>query len=87
MRRDSAKHRSPNAGWPEAAFAGALGLALNGPRSYGGVPVNDAFMGEGGRRDATAADIRRALRLYWTADLLMVALAGVIALAIFTAHR
>ncbi|MBS9720601.1 cobalamin biosynthesis protein [Tianweitania sp. BSSL-BM11] len=86
VRRDSAKHRSPNAGWPETAFAGALGLALNGPRSYGGVQVNDAFMGEGGRRDATAADIRRALRLYWTADLLMVALAGVVALALFTWH-
>ncbi|GHD08548.1 adenosylcobinamide-phosphate synthase CbiB [Tianweitania populi] len=86
VRRDAGKHRSPNAGWPEAAFAGALCLALNGPRSYGGVQVHDAFMGEGGRRDATAADIRRALRLYWTADLLMVALAGVTALALFTVH-
>ena len=86
VRRDAGKHRSPNAGCPEAAFAGALSLALNGPRSYGGVQVNDAFMGEGGRRDAAAADIRRALRLYWIADLLMVALGGVFALAIFTAH-
>jgi adenosylcobinamide-phosphate synthase len=86
VRRDAGKHRSPNAGWPEAAFAGALGLALNGPRSYGGVQVNDAFMGEGGRREATSADIRRALRLYWTADLLMVALAALIALALLTAH-
>ncbi|HEV7414970.1 MAG TPA: adenosylcobinamide-phosphate synthase CbiB [Tianweitania sediminis] len=86
VRRDAGKHRSPNAGWPEAAFAGALGLALNGPRSYGGVQVNDAFMGKGGRREATSTDIRRALRLYWTADLLMVALAGVGALAIFSVH-
>jgi adenosylcobinamide-phosphate synthase len=85
VRRDASRHRSPNAGWPEAAFAGALGLALNGPRSYGGVPVKDAFMGEGGRREATSADIRRALWLYWTADLIMVAF-GVIALALFTAH-
>jgi adenosylcobinamide-phosphate synthase len=77
--RDAKKHRSPNAGWPEAAMAGALGLALNGPRAYGGVMVDDAFMGEGGRREATAADIRRALRLYWTADLLLHLLAGVLA--------
>ena len=63
--RDAKKHRSPNAGWPEAAMAGALGLSLAGPRSYGGVMVDDAFMGEGGRREATTADIRRALRLFW----------------------
>jgi adenosylcobinamide-phosphate synthase len=61
--RDASGHRSPNAGWPEAAMAGALGLSLAGPRSYGGVLVDDAFMGNG-RRDLTAADIRRALRLY-----------------------
>jgi adenosylcobinamide-phosphate synthase len=78
--RDAKKHRSPNAGWPEAAMAGALGLALNGPRAYGGVMVDDAFMGEGGRRDATASDIRRALKLYWTADTLLIALTGVVAI-------
>ena len=77
--RDAGKHRSPNAGWPEAAMAGALGLALAGPRVYGGVEVEDAVMGEGGRRDANAADIRRALRLYWTADILLIALAGMVA--------
>jgi adenosylcobinamide-phosphate synthase len=83
--RDAGKHRSPNAGWPEAAFAGALGLALAGPRSYGGVMVDDVFMGEGGRREANAADIRRALRLYWTADALLLALAGIVA-AVLIAH-
>jgi adenosylcobinamide-phosphate synthase len=61
--RDASRHRSPNAGWPEAAMAGALGLSLAGPRVYGGVVVDDAFMGDG-RRNATAADIRRALRLF-----------------------
>jgi adenosylcobinamide-phosphate synthase len=45
--------------------AGALGLSLAGPRVYGGVTVQDAEMGNGGRREATRVDIRRALRLYW----------------------
>lgn len=71
--RDAGRHRSPNAGWPEAAMAGALGLSLAGPRSYGGVVVEDAVMGAGGRRALGAADIRRALRLYWVADALLVA--------------
>jgi adenosylcobinamide-phosphate synthase len=61
--RDARRHRSPNAGWPEAAMAGALGLQLAGPRVYGDTLVHDAFMGDG-RRDATAADITRALRVY-----------------------
>ncbi len=74
--RDASRHRSPNAGWPEAAMAGALGLKLAGPRVYGDTLVDDAFMGAG-RRDADAADIRRALRLYRTACAIeMLALAG-----------
>ncbi len=76
--RDAARHRSPNAGFPEAAMAGALGLALAGPRSYGGVTVDDAIMGDG-RRDATAADIRRALSLYRYADAILIALVAAIA--------
>jgi adenosylcobinamide-phosphate synthase len=63
VRRDAPRHRSPNAGWPEAAMAGALGLKLAGPRVYGETLVDDAFMGQG-RREAGAADIRQALRLY-----------------------
>ena len=61
--RDGPKHRSPNAGWPEAAMAGALGLRLGGPRVYGEERIEDAFMGQG-RPGATADDIRRALKLY-----------------------
>ncbi len=76
LRRDARHHRSPNAGWPEAAMAGALGLALAGPRVYAGVLVADAEMGAGGRREATASDIRRALRLYWTADAMLILLAA-----------
>jgi adenosylcobinamide-phosphate synthase len=64
--RDARRHRSPNAGWPEAAMAGALGLRLAGPRVYNAIPVDDAFMGNG-RREATADDILRALALYCTA--------------------
>ncbi|MFU0503259.1 adenosylcobinamide-phosphate synthase CbiB [Pseudaminobacter sp. NGMCC 1.201702] len=78
IRRDARKHRSPNAGWPEAAMAGALGLSLAGPRIYGGVTVDDATMGDG-KREANAADIRQALRLYWTADMLLIALFGIAA--------
>ena len=62
MWRDASRHRSPNAGWPEAAMAGALGLRLAGPRRYAGETVDDAWMGDG-RAAATAPDIRRALRL------------------------
>lgn len=80
--RDASKHRSPNAGWPEAAMAGALGLALAGPRVYGGVLVDDVFMGEGGRREATSADIRRALKLYWAADRLLIALFGMLGMIV-----
>jgi adenosylcobinamide-phosphate synthase len=70
--RDAPRHRSPNAGYPEAAMAGALGLSLAGPRVYGGVPVEDALMGDG-RRDARAGDIRRALALYRYADAILLA--------------
>ncbi len=79
--RDAKQHRSPNAGWPEAAMAGALGLALAGPRQYGGVLVQDALMGDG-RRAAHAADIRAALRLYRTADALLIALLVLILLGL-----
>ncbi len=61
---DAEKHRSVNAGWPEAAMAGALGLALAGPRHYRDFIVDDAWMNESGRAEATAEDIRRALGLY-----------------------
>ncbi|UCI10043.1 adenosylcobinamide-phosphate synthase CbiB [Mesorhizobium sp. B1-1-8] len=84
MRRDARKHRSPNAGWPEAAMAGALGLALAGPRSYRGVVVDDAFMGEGGRREAESTDVRQALKLYRVADWLLIGLFAILsAVAIY----
>jgi len=69
MRRDAPRHRSPNAGWQEAALAGALALALAGPRQYGDQVVDDAWMGDG-RREADVADIHAALALYrWACGL------------------
>ena len=82
IRRDASRHRSPNAGWPEAAMAGALGLRLAGPRIYGETLVDDAFMGSG-RREANAADIRRALRLYRTACVIEAAALGAATLGLW----
>ena len=81
VRRDAHRHRSPNAGYPEAAMAGALGLMLAGPRVYGGVQVDDAMMGDG-RRAADAADIRAALKLYRRADAILIGLIAVLALGL-----
>ncbi len=81
MRRDAPKHRSPNAGWPEAALAGALGFAIAGPRRYHGVEeANAAYMGAGGRTDLTAADIRQGLKLFVAACALQLGIVAVIAL-------
>ncbi len=64
MKSDARRHRSVNAGWPEAAMAGALGLALAGPRVYGGEVIDDALMNAGGRRNAGPDDVAAALDLY-----------------------
>jgi adenosylcobinamide-phosphate synthase len=81
VRRDAGHHRSPNAGWPEAAMAGALGIRLAGPRVYAGVKVEDRWMGEG-RAELTAADIRTALGLYRTACGVQIAAVAVLALSV-----
>ncbi len=62
-RRDAPKHVSPNAGWPEAAMAGALDFGLGGTRAYHGKTLHLAQMGNG-RRDLISNDITRALKLY-----------------------
>lgn len=82
VRRDAGKHRSPNAGWPEAAMAGALGLRLNGPRVYGTTRVEDHWMGDG-RAEATIADLRRALALYRRACAVQIAVAAILLLVIW----
>jgi len=80
MWRDAGKHHSPNAGWPEAAMAGALGVRLGGARSYEGVTVDLASMGDG-REVLDAGDIRRALKIYRAMLGLVTALAALAALA------
>ena len=62
--RDSGLHRSPNAGWPEAAMAGALNVALGGPRIYPGETVSQAHLNAGGRKHLGANDIEAALGLF-----------------------
>jgi adenosylcobinamide-phosphate synthase len=74
MLRDSRKHRSPNAGWPEAATAGALGLALSGPRAYAEGASSEPWLGEEFTAKAEEKDIRRALYLFAVACLLNAAL-------------
>jgi adenosylcobinamide-phosphate synthase len=83
MLRDAGKHRSVNAGWPEGAAAGALGLALAGPRRYGADLVNDPWIGDG-RARATTQDMRRALYLFVAACLVHAALVVAAALVV---HR
>ncbi len=63
IKSDAGKHPSPNAGWPEAALAGALGFALGGPRHYAGGQEETAWIGAG-RANLNADDINRALYLF-----------------------
>ncbi|QND72389.1 adenosylcobinamide-phosphate synthase CbiB [Tardiphaga robiniae] len=63
MMRDASKHRSPNAGWPESAMAGALEIAIAGPRVYAEGAVNDPYLNAEGRT-AAPDDIGRALRVF-----------------------
>ena len=70
MIRDARKHRSPNAGWQEAAVAGALDVAVAGPRRYPHETVDDAWMGDG-RTRLGAGDVKRCLHLYITAGSLV----------------
>ena len=69
MLRDARFHRSVNAGWPEGAMAGALGLALAGPRHYATETVNDPWIGDGSAK-ATPKDINRGLYLFVVACLI-----------------
>jgi adenosylcobinamide-phosphate synthase len=79
MMRDAGKHRSPNAGWPESAMAGALGIAIAGPRVYAEGAVNDPYLNAEGRT-AAPDDIGRALRVFVAACVLQAAIYAALAL-------
>jgi len=79
MARDARAHRSVNAGWPEAAMAGALGLRLCGPRSYHGVLADEPWL-NASARDPAAADIIGGLKLYRRAMMLLGGLLVILAL-------
>jgi adenosylcobinamide-phosphate synthase len=78
--RDARNHDSPNAGWPEAAMAGALGVSLGGPRAYDGQVHRLPELGAGGSRNLGPGDIRRALQLY--TRMLNLTLAGALGIAL-----
>ena len=80
MLRDAGLHKSPSAGWPEAATAASLEVALAGPRVYGGVVTDDPYLNAGGRRAAGPADIEAAVRLIWRAWWVVLAVAALAAL-------
>ena len=62
---DAQRHISPNAGWPEAAMARALNVALAGPRSYHGQIRHLAWVNEGAREDIGAREVERAVNMLW----------------------
>ncbi|MEM6415301.1 MAG: adenosylcobinamide-phosphate synthase CbiB [Pseudomonadota bacterium] len=81
MFRDARFHRSPNAGWPEAAMAGALGVRLSGPRTYNDLVTNDAWLNQWAH-DPEADDVRNGLVFYIRAMALGAALLVLIAVGI-----
>ncbi len=78
--RDARLHRSPNAGWPEAAMAASIGVALAGPRVYHGRPTEDPFVFPEGRKDIGAADVRAAIHVLWRAWAALLCVSVVLAL-------
>lgn len=80
MWRDAGKHQSPNAGWPEAAMAGALDVRFGGPRSYDGESVELPYMGDGS--DVEPKDIARGLELYDRALIVLLVTAVLLAMAL-----
>ncbi|MCF2905770.1 adenosylcobinamide-phosphate synthase CbiB [Octadecabacter sp. CECT 8868] len=83
IRRDAALHRSPNAGWPEAAIAPALGISLSGPRSYEGVMQDFPWVNPEGSKDAGADNIDGAITMLWKAWGIALLVIAVIAAAPF----
>lgn len=80
--RDAPLHRSPNAGWPEAAMAVALNVALAGPRSYAGEMRDFPFVHKEGRYALTASDVDAAAAALWRTWIALVLICAIIALFI-----
>ena len=80
--REAPLHRSPNAGWPEAAMAHGLQIALSGPRSYDGQLRDYPFVNEAGRHDLTPDDIDRAVGTLWKTWGAALLIAGVLAITL-----
>lgn len=81
IRRDAALHRSPNAGWPEAATAPALGIALSGPRSYDGELRDFPYVHPDGDRNAGPDHIDASVALLWRSWAALLALSALLAVA------
>lgn len=78
MLRDAGQHRSPNAGWPESAMAGALGVRLSGPRAYEGGVSNEPWL-NADARDAEATDLGRGMVVYLRAMILLAVILAILA--------
>ncbi len=78
--RQAPRHRSPNAGWPEAAMAHVLGVALSGPRSYAGGMRDFAWLNRRGRQTLVARDVERAVTVLWRSWSVLLVAAGALAL-------
>lgn len=75
---DAGMHRSPNAGWPEAAMAGGLNIALAGPRKYQGYFVNDSYMNPSGRLHLSYQDLSSALTIFWRSCVILLVFVGLL---------
>lgn len=80
VRSDAPRHRSPNAGWPEAAMAAVSGTALGGPRRYGAQTLSEPILNSAGRRNVTAKDISSGVRVFWIACGVQAGVVGLAAL-------
>tara|TARA_R100001369_G_scaffold32766_2_gene57741 strand:+ start:1380 stop:2321 length:942 start_codon:yes stop_codon:yes gene_type:complete len=79
MLRDARHHRSPNAGWPEGAMAGALDVRLSGPRVYGTEIADEPWLNAEGQ-EADATGLRRGLALYLRAMFVLAVVLALVAL-------
>lgn len=82
-RSEAPLHRSPNAGWPEAAMASVLDIRIGGPRSYGAGQSDDVHLNPMGRKELDADDIKEAVKVLTRSHLVLIAVFGVFGLLIW----